>query len=91
MLAKNQGKSGEESWANIRVYMRQLLKQLIESTMREEVEIQTRSRWHERGGERIDYRNGFRYRRFLTHEGPIGDIRVPRLKARTINVVERFF
>ena len=70
----------EEFWTNTRVHMKQLLKELMESTMMEELKTYTGSRWHERTGERIDYRNGFRYRRFLTHEGSIGDIKVPRLR-----------
>jgi len=60
----------EDFWVNTRAYMKQALKKLMEITMKEEVEVYTHSQWHERNENRIDYRNGFRYRRFLTHEGP---------------------
>lgn len=70
----------EDFWANTRTYMKQVLKKLMESTMKGEVEAYTRSRWHERNEDKIDYRNGFRYRRFLTHEGPIENLKVPRLR-----------
>ena len=70
----------EDFWANTRTYIKRLLKELMESTMIEELRACTCSEWHERNEERIDYRNGFRYRRFLTHEGPIEDLKVPRLR-----------
>ena len=70
----------EDFWANTRTYMKQVLKKLMESTMKGEVEGYTRSRWHERNEDKIDYRNGFRYRRFLTQEGPIENLKVARLR-----------
>lgn len=75
----------DDFWANTRTHMKQLLKELMEQTMKGEVEAYCFSRWHERNEERIDYRNGFRYRRFLTHEGPIEDLRVPRLRKGKFN------
>jgi transposase-like protein len=48
--------------------------------MNEEVVVYTGSEWHKKSQERIDYRNGYRYRSFLTKHGWISDIQVPRLR-----------
>lgn len=75
----------DDFWTNTRTYMKQLLKELMEQTMKREVEAYCFSRGIKRNEERIDYRNEFRYRRFLTHEGPIEDLRVPRLRKGKFN------
>jgi transposase-like protein len=48
--------------------------------MEEEVTVYTGAEWHKKSAQRIDYRNGFRYRHFLTKHGWIDDIKVPRLR-----------
>lgn len=71
---------GEDFWVNTERHLKELLKQLMESTMMEELDCQTLAQRHERSGRRIDFRNGHRYRNYLTKNGPIRGIRVPRLR-----------
>lgn len=68
----------EDFWANTERYLKDLLKQLMESTMEKELECHTQAEWHERTEKRIDYRNGYRYRGYLTKSGRIEGIKVPR-------------
>jgi len=70
----------EDFWANTDRHLRDLLKQLMESTMDAEMQCYTGAEWHKRTEKRIDYRNGYRYRDYLTKNGPIRGIRVPRLR-----------
>lgn len=70
----------DEFWRDTDKFFKSLLKTLMEVTMEEEVEVFTGAEWHKRSQTRIDYRNGYRYRDFLTKQGWIEDIRVPRLR-----------
>lgn len=70
----------EDFWADTEMHLKNLLKQLIESTMEEELEYHTQAEWHQRTEKRIDYRNGYRYRDYLTKSGLIKEIKVPRLR-----------
>lgn len=69
-----------EFWQDTDKFFKGLLKTLMEITMDEEVVVYTGTEWHKKSQERIDYRNGFRYRNFLTKHGWIDDIKVPRLR-----------
>lgn len=69
-----------EFWQDTDKFFKGLLKTLMEVTMQEEVVVYTGTEWHKKSQERIDYRNGFRYRNFLTKHGWIDDIKVPRLR-----------
>jgi len=69
-----------EFWRDTEKFFRELLKTLMEITMEEETIMYTGIQWYKRGEERIDYRNGYRYRCFLTKHGWIDDIKVPRLR-----------
>ncbi len=74
-------KENEEGfWANTERHLKDLLKQLMESTMDAELEYHTQAEWHQRTEKRIDYRNGYRYRDYLTKSGLIKGIKVPRLR-----------
>lgn len=70
----------DEFWQDTDHFFKSLLKTLMEVTMEEEVVVYTGTQWHKKNQERIDYRNGFRYRSFLTKHGWIDDIKVPRLR-----------
>jgi transposase-like protein len=69
-----------EFWQDTDKFFKGLLKTLMEVTMEEEVVVYTGTEWHKKSQERIDYRNGYRYRDFLTKHGWIDDIKVPRLR-----------
>jgi transposase-like protein len=60
--------------------LKEFLKLLMEDTMKEELEVYTQAEWHERTGERIDYRNGYYKRGLTTRFGQIERIKVPRLR-----------
>lgn len=70
----------DEFWKDTDRFFKELLKSLIEITMEEETVMYTGAAWHKKTEERIDYRNGYRYRDFLTKHGWIEDIKVPRLR-----------
>lgn len=72
----------DEFWKDTERFFKELLKTLMEITMEEEVVMYTGAELHKRTEERIDYRNGYRYRCFLTKHGWIGDIKVPRLRKK---------
>lgn len=69
-----------EFWGDTDRFFKELLKTLMEVTMNEEVVMYTGHEWHKRSQVKIDYRNGYRYRDFLTKHGWINDIQVPRLR-----------
>lgn len=69
-----------EFWSDTDRFFRGLLKTLMEITMDEEVTVYTGREWHKKSQVKIDYRNGYRYRDFLTKHGWISDIQVPRLR-----------
>lgn len=70
----------DEFWKDMRTHMKYLLRGLIETTMQEEVTIYTGAEWNEKLKERIDYRNGYRYRDLLTIYGNIERLKVPRVR-----------
>jgi transposase-like protein len=51
----------------------------METVMRDEVLVYTGRDWNERSTEKIDYRNGYRYRDLLTPQGRL-ELKVPRLR-----------
>ena len=57
-----------------------LVKELMESTMKEELVLYTGRKKYERVKERRFYRNGYYQRSLVTQFGTIGDIRVPTLR-----------
>lgn len=67
-------------WKDTDRFFKDLVKNLIEVTMEEEITVYTGAQWHKKMQQRIDYRNGYRYRDFLTKQGWINDIKVPRLR-----------
>lgn len=70
----------KEFWEDTDKHLKQLLKSLMETTMKEEVSVYTGAEWHKKSRVRIDFRNGYRYRDLLTKQGLIKDIKVPRLR-----------
>jgi len=69
----------DEFWQNTRVHMKQLLKDFMETIMRDEVLVYTGREWNRKLAEKIDYRNGYRYRDLLTPQGRV-ELKVPRLR-----------
>jgi len=57
-----------------------LVKQLMESTINEEITVYSGAQWHERTDNRMNYRNGFYERSLITQFGTVDDIEVPRLR-----------
>lgn len=59
-----------------------LVKELMESTIKEELTMYTQAEWHERTNRRQDYRNGYYKRSLVTQFGTIEGIRTPRLRRK---------
>jgi transposase-like protein len=57
-----------------------LVKELMESTMLEELEIYTQKEYHEQVEQYRLYRNGYYQRALVTQFGYLSDLRVPRLR-----------
>jgi transposase-like protein len=57
-----------------------LVKELMESTLQEEMVLQAKREPYERLNEQSSYRNGYYRRGLVTQFGTINDIRVPRLR-----------
>jgi transposase-like protein len=57
-----------------------LVKELMESTMKEELTLYTGTKEYERSKNRLFYRNGYYQRSLVTQFGTIADIRVPTLR-----------
>lgn len=70
----------DDFWKNIQAHIKQLLKDFMETIMQDEILVYTGREWNEKMAEKIDYRNGYRYRGLLTVYGNINDIAVPRLR-----------
>jgi putative transposase len=74
----------ESFWGDFQGRTRETLKKLLEADSEQQMEEHLGLRWHERatGQERIDYRNGFYQRRYVTPWGVIG-LRVSRTRLRS--------
>jgi len=59
-----------------------LVKELMESTIKEELVMYTQSEWYQRTAERREYRNGYYKRSLVTQFGTIDDINTPRLRSK---------
>ena len=70
----------DEFWRDMRAQMKNLSRALIETTMRKEMIVYTGAEWNQKLKERIDYRNGYRYRDLLTIYGNIEGLKIPRLR-----------
>lgn len=57
-----------------------LVKELMESTMNEELEVYTQAEYHEQIERYKLYRNGYYQRTLVTQFGSLNDLRVPRLR-----------
>ena len=60
--------------------LKEFLKLLMENTMKEELEVYTLAKWHERTNRRKDYRNGYYLRGLTTRFGQIEELKVPRVR-----------
>jgi len=70
----------DDFWQDIQVQIKQILKDFMETVMKDEVLVYTGRDWNKKLSEKIDYRNGYRYRSLLTVYGNINNIAVPRLR-----------
>lgn len=70
----------DDFWKNIQIHIKQLLKDFMETVMQDEITVYTGREWNKKLTEKVDYRNGYRYRDLLTRYGNIQDIVVPRLR-----------
>jgi transposase-like protein len=70
----------DDFWQNIQLHIKQLLKDFMETVMQDEITVYTGREWNKKLTEKLDYRNGYRYRDLLTRYGNIQDIAVPRLR-----------
>lgn len=57
-----------------------LVKELMESTLKEELVMHSQAEWYERTDKRTSYRNGYYTRTLVTQFGAIQDIKVPTLR-----------
>jgi len=70
----------DEFWKGIERQMKELLRSTFKGVMEDELVVYTGTQWNQKNKQRIDYRNGYRYRDLLTRYGNIQDIAVPRLR-----------
>lgn len=68
----------DDFWGDVKPETLQLVKQLMEVSMREELVVYTQAPWHERTGQARPYRNGCYPRALSTELGVIPELRVPR-------------
>jgi transposase-like protein len=66
-------------WQDTRAHMKRLLKDFMETIMRDEILVYTGREWNQKLSVKIDYRNGYRYRDLLTPQGRL-ELKVPRLR-----------
>ena len=66
-------------WKSSERQIKECLKDICEKTMNEELNIYLGLEWNEKADQRIDYRNGYRYRDLLTPQGWL-ELKVPRLR-----------
>jgi putative transposase len=59
-----------------------LVKELMESTLKEELTVYTQAEWYKRTADRREYRNGYYKRSLITQFGTIDGIRTPRLRSK---------
>lgn len=69
----------DEFWQNTQAHMKQILKDFMETIMQDEILVYTGREWNKKLTEKIDYRNGYRYRDLLTPQGRL-ELKVPRLR-----------
>ena len=74
----------DEFWKATQRDMKELLKNTLEKTMSEELKIYLGLEWNQKSDQRIDYRNGYRYRDLLTTQGWL-ELKVPRLRKEQFN------
>jgi len=68
-------------WADdAKPQIQRLVKELMESTMQEELVAYTGTKHYQRSKDRLDYRNGYYKRALVTQFGTIPDIKVPTLR-----------
>lgn len=74
----------ESFWGDFQGQTRQRLKELLEKDAEQQMAEYLGLRWHERvrGAERVDYRNGFYERDYVTALGVIR-LRIPRTRLRS--------
>ena len=60
--------------------VKKLLKELMESTIEEDLLMYTKAQWHERTEKRRAYRNGYYRRSLVTQFGTVNDLKVPTLR-----------
>jgi putative transposase len=66
-------------WKSSQRQIKECLKDLCEKTMSEELNLYLGLEWNEKTKQRIDFRNGYRYRDLLTPHGWL-KLKVPRLR-----------
>ena len=68
-------------WADdAKPQIQRLVKELMESTMKEELTLYTGRKHYQRSNSTLDYRNGYYKRALVTQFGTIQDIKVPTLR-----------
>ena len=70
----------DEFYKGIERQMKQALRNIFDGVMQDELVVYTGAQWNEKNKQRIDYRNGYRYRDLLTPYGSLNQIAVPRLR-----------
>jgi len=76
----------ENFWQDdVKPQMQGLLKELMESTMKDELAMHTGRERYKRSPKSSDYRNGYYNRSLVTQFGTITDIKAPRLRHTSFN------
>lgn len=71
-------KSAEQLWDDLHETVRSTMKELLEDSLECELLEQIQAAAYQRNPDRVDYRNGYRFRSLQTRLGVIVNLRVPR-------------
>jgi putative transposase len=76
-------KNADEWWDDLHDTVRETMKRILEGSLECELLEQLRAAAYERNPDRVDYRNGYRFRSLQTRLGIIQHLRVPRSRDGT--------
>ncbi len=85
-------KSAEQWWDDLHDTMRSTMKTFLEDSLESELLEQIQAAAYQRNPDRVDYRNGYRFRSLQTRLGVIAHLRVPRSRDGTYqsHILPRF-
>jgi putative transposase len=76
-------KSAEQWWDDLHVAMRDVMREFVEGSLECKILEQIQAAAYQRNPDRVDYRNGYRFRSLQTRLGVIVNLRIPRSRDGT--------